>query len=233
MAKKPVILTKEDAGSSKLPKQTATGVVSHLELAAGTSLARDALSREKYLFLVRVTMFISVALVVSCLVNVYLGIRPTQFRYFATDPSGGIREIQALDRPIQSQELVLNWTTQAITKAYSMNFANYAQQLKDLQINFNDAGWQGYQDALKQSDFIQKMLSNQYSTTAVPKSAPIVAKQGLLNGVFAWRLQLPLTVTYKSASVSTSQDITVDVVVVRRPETENPSGLAIAQIISQ
>ena len=233
MTKKPVTLQKPAAETAPPARKTATGVLSHTEMAAGTMLARDALSRERYVLNLRVTMFIAVALVVSVLCNVYLGIRPIEYKYFVTDPSGRITEIQAINRPIQSQELVLNWATQSITKAYSMNFANYAQQLKDIEPSFNDAGWRGYQEALKTSGYLDKMLANQYATSAVPRSAPVVVAQGDLGGVWAWRLQIPIIVSYKSASVSQTQDITVDVVVVRRPETENPSGLAIAQIISQ
>ena len=233
MARSTVKLQKPADTPAKPDRKTASGVQSHTDMAAGTALARDALSREKYVLNLKVTMFLAVALVVSVLGNVYLGIRPIEYRYFITDPSGRVTEIQAINRPIQSQEMVLNWATQAVTKSYSMNFANYAQQLKDIEPSFNDAGWRGYQEALKASGYLDKMLSNQYATTAVPKSAPVVVAQGDLGGVWAWRLQIPLIVSYKSASVSQTQDITVDVVVVRRPETENPSGLAIAQIISQ
>jgi len=233
MANKSVTLSKQGAGSAGNPKRTANGVSSHVEMAAGTQLARDALSRERYLFNLKVTMGLAVVLAVSVLGNVYLGLRPIEYRYFVTDPAGRVTEIQAINRPIQSQEMVLNWATQSITRAYSMNFANYAQQLKDIEPNFNDAGWRGFQEALKTSGYLEKMLANQYATTAVPKSAPVVVDQGNYGGVWAWRLQIPLTVLYKSASVSQSQDITVDAIVVRRPETEHPSGLAIAQIISQ
>lgn len=233
MAKKQTNLGKQEKQRGPSPRQTSSGVRSHIDMAAGTELARNALSREKYLFLVRVTMALSLVLAISIIVNLYLGLRTVEYRYFVTDPSGGIREIQTLNRPIQSQELVLNWATRSITKAYSMNFANYSQQLKDIEPNFNDAGWRGFQEALKSTGYLDKMIANQYSTSAVPKSAPVVVAQGEFNGVWAWRLQLPIIVSYKSASVSQTQEITVDVVVVRRPETENPSGLAIAQIISQ
>lgn len=233
MARKPETAASTENKKPNPPRKTASGVEPHMDMAAGTRFARDALQREKYLFLVRVTMGIAAALVISVVGNIYLGVRPVETRYFATDPDGGIREIQTLVRPIQSEQLVLNWATSVVTKAYSMNFANYAQQLKDIQPEFNDAGWQGFQEALKSSGYLDKMVANQYSTTAVPKSAPVVVAQGDYNHVYAWRLQIPIIVTYKSASVSQTQGITVEVVVVRRPETENPIGLAIAQIISQ
>lgn len=221
------------AHGSKSPRRAAKGVVPHLDLAVGTELSRNALSRERYVFLVAVTSGIAAALILSICVNLYLALRPVEIRYFVTDSAGGVREIATLDRPIQSENFVLNWTTGVVTKAYSMNFANYSQQLKDIQSSFNEAGWNGYQEALASSEFIQKMLSNQYATSAVPKSAPVIVNQGLLDGVWAWRVEVPIIVSYKSASNSLTQEITVKAVVVRRPETENPSGLAIAQIISQ
>lgn len=209
------------------------GVSPHAEAAVGTALARNALARDRYEFLLRTIYMLIAALAISVVANVYLGTRPVEFRYFTTDPQGGIREIVALNRPVQSVEEVLNWTTQVVTKAYSMSFANYAQQLDDLKPNFTEAGWLGYEQALSRAGFVDNLLNNQYVTTAVPHSAPVVVAQGLVNGVYGWRLQVPLIVTSQSASSQSSQTINVEVTVVRRPETENPKGLGIAQIVSQ
>jgi intracellular multiplication protein IcmL len=233
MAKKPSPILKTDAAVTKAARQTASGVQAHVDMAAGTELSRDGLARERHILLVKVTMALAVCLVVSVMLNLYLGSRPIRQNFFTTDPAGNIHQLEALNRPMQGSELVLNWTTQAVTKAYSLNFANYAQQLKDLEQYFNEAGWLGYQEALQRAGFVDNMLANQYVTTAVPRAAPVVLAQGNLNGRWAWRLQVPIVVTYKSASVSNSQDITVEVIVTQRAEAENPSGLGIAQILSQ
>src|SRR3546814_9090192 len=62
-------------------------------------------------------------------------------RYFATDPSGGIRELIPLERPIQSMNEVLNWTTGALTQAYTMSFANYREALQESRPHFTRGGW--------------------------------------------------------------------------------------------
>lgn len=224
---------KKPAAVAQPTRKIAKGVSPHAEAAAATALSRSALARDRYEFLLKTIYMLIAALVISVVANVYLGTRPVQFRYFTTDSQGGIREIVALSRPVQGVEEVLNWTTQVVTKSYSMNFANYAQQLDDLKPNFTDSGWLGYQQALTRAGFVDSMLNNQYVTTAVPQKAPVVVAQGLVNGVYGWRLQVPLIVTFQSASSQSSQTINVEVTVVRRPEIENPKGLGIAQMVSQ
>lgn len=181
----------------------------------------------------RVTLGLGVILLISVLANVYLGTRPTEYRYFTSDPQGSIREIEVLERPVQSDRLVINWVTDAVTQAYSMSFANHAQELEDIRLSFTDAGWNGFEEALKRDNFINSLLDNQLVTSAVPRGAPIVVAQGLAGNVYGWRVQVPLLLTLKSASVNRSQELLVEVTVVRRPAHENPIGLGIAQIVSK
>lgn len=224
---------KAGSAPAKAQSRVAKGTSPHVDAAAGTELARNALSRQRYEFVMKVTSgFVLLAILLSIFI-VYLATRPVEYRYFTTDSRGGIKEIAALNRPIQSDEEVLNWTTAAVTKAYSMSFANYGQQLNDLKIRFTDPGWRGYEQALERAGFLDSLLKNQYVTSAVPKKAPVVVAKGTVNGVYGWRLQIPIIVTFTSASNSSSQDINVEVTVVRRDESENPSGLGIAQILSQ
>lgn len=224
---------KNQAAPAKTNKtQTSNGAQSHMDLAAATELSRDALARDRYIFLLKVIYGLIAALFVSIIVNVYLGTRPVEFRYFTTTPTGAIREIQALNRPVQSTNEVLSWTTQVITRAYSVSFANHEQQLADIRPNFTEPGWRGFEQALNRSGFVEKILSQQFVSSAVPQSAPVVVAEGLVDGAYAWRLQVPILVTYQSASSQTSQTVNVQVTVVRRPETENPKGLGIAQIVA-
>src|SRR5690606_26737193 len=107
--------------------KTVNGAESQMDIAAATALSRDALARDRFIFLLKIIYGLIAALFISIIVNVYLGTRPVEFRYFATTPTGAIREIVALNRPVQSTNEVLSWTTQVITRAYSVSFANHEQ----------------------------------------------------------------------------------------------------------
>ena len=212
--------------------QVAAGVQSFQTEMVATELARNALARERYEFLLRVTFGITIVLFVSVVANIYLGSRSVEYRYFVTNPNGSIQEIEVLDRPIQSERQVLNWVTQVISQAYSLSFANYQQQLSDIESNFTASGWRGFQQELENTGFIDSLLENQIVTSAVPRGAPIVVAQGLVGNVYGWRIQLPLLVTYKSASVNRHQELLVEITVVRRPAHEEPIGLGIEKIIA-
>ncbi len=210
------------------------GVHSQHDDAVATALARDAYKRERYEFLYRAIFGFMAMLACSITLNIWQATRPVQFRYFASTPEGHISEILPLNLPIQSIGEVLTWGTQAVTQSFTLAFANYQQQLDDNQVNFTEAGWIGFQRALKQNHLLDTVISQQLVTSVVPTGAPVVTAQGLMDGNrYGWHVQMPILVSFESASSRNSQTMTVDIVIVRRPETENPRGLGIAQIIAK
>jgi intracellular multiplication protein IcmL len=214
-------------------QRVAAGVSTHHDMAAATELSRNALSRERYELVLKM-IFGMIAIIAIMMVSiVYLATRPVETRYFSTDPQGRIREITALNKPMPSTEQVLNWATMAVTNAYTMSFANYQQQLDDIRHNFTKDGWLGFEEALKRSGFIDSLLGNQFVTSAVAQGAPVVAAQGLVGDVYAWRIQIPIVVTYQSANIRDPKSFMVEITIVRRPESENPIGLGIAQFMSK
>jgi intracellular multiplication protein IcmL len=214
------------------PRQTAIGVQTHVEMAAGTELSRNALNRERYEFQMKLILVSAAIHIISIIAILFLATRPVKVEYFATTSDGKITEMEVLNRPIQSDREILQWTTTALTKAYTMSFSNYAQQLNDLKPYFTDTGWKSFEQALTRAGFIETLVGQRYVTTAVPSSAPVIVTSGLVDKAFGWRLQVPLVVTFRSAGVDTTQQMTVDVTVVRRPSSENPSGLGIAQLVA-
>ena len=212
--------------------KVATGTSSFQSEIVATELSRNALARERYELLLRVTFGIIIILFFSVVANIYLGSRSVEYRYFVSNPDGSIQEIEVLNRPIQSERQVLNWVTQVISQAYSLSFANYRQQLNDIKSNFTDSGWRGFQQAIENTDYLDSLLENQLVTSAVPRGAPIVVAQGLIGSIYGWRIQLPLLVTYKSASINRHQELLVEITVVRRPAHEDPIGLGIEKIFA-
>ncbi len=210
------------------------GVRSQHDEAVATGMARDAYRRERYEFLLRAIFSTLALLALSILLNIWLATRPVTFRYFATSPEGAISELVPLERPVQSTGEVLNWATQVVTKSFTLAFANYQQQLDEDRLNFTDGGWVGFQDALRSHKFLDTIITQQLVTSAVPTGAPVIVSQGIIEGNrYGWRVQLPMVVTFESASGRNSQNMTIEAVVVRRPETENPRGLGVAQLITK
>lgn len=205
----------------------------HADDAVATILARDAYVRERHYLLMRMITVLAIALVVSLALNVFVVMQPVKMRFFATDSDGKIKELVALDRPITTMAELNNWVTNSIAQAYTFSFANYRQELTAARANFTAAGWKGFEKALNDSGNLKAVIDNKYVTTAVPTGAPILLTQGLIEGRYAWKFQLPILVTYQSATQRTTQSLMVTAIVVRQPETEHPRGLGIASLIAE
>lgn len=205
----------------------------HADDAVATVLMREAYTRERHYFLMR-TIFALIGLVaLSVGSNVWQWSKRPEARYFLTTYEGRLTEVTPLDRPIDADRVVLNWAVKGVVQAYTFNFANYRSELTQARANFTETGWRGFEKALKDSGNLDAVIGNKYVATAVPKEAPVLVDRGLVDGVAAWKVQVPILVTYASAAQKTEQNLLVDVTVVRVPETQNPSGLGIAQLLAK
>ena len=213
----------------------ATAARPHHDEAVATEMSRNAFARERYEFLLRTLFAVLGVLAISVVANVFFGMRPVQVRYFATDPEGGIREVVPLERPIQTTNEVLNWATDSVIRSFTLNFANYQTQLNEYRLSYTDSGWRSFQDALQRSKVLDTIIKEQLATVAVPQGAPVVVSQGIIGegSRYGWRIEFPLLLTFENVSGRHSETRNVELVVVRRPETENPRGLGIAQIFAR
>jgi intracellular multiplication protein IcmL len=225
--------TSEDVARMAKEKGASPGARVHHDEALATELGRNAFSRERFVFNYRVIYVLCGLLMLSLSANVWFGTRETKYRYFATDPEGGTRELSAISSPIQSEHEVLNWAASAITKSWTLSFASYQTQLQDIRRDYTDEGWSGFQSELDRTGNLKQIIASKYVTTATPTGAAVITDQGLVDGRYAWRVELPILVTYQSASGKASQALTIEATVVRRSESENPRGLGIAQVIAK
>lgn len=223
------------AASAKVaPPTRGAAVRPHHDERVATSLSRDAHRRESFEFQLRVTFGLLVVLAISVCFNILLSLRQPEVRYFATDPNGKVTELVALERPIQGTTEVINWAQIAVVRAFTLSFGSYQQQLEDSRNLFTESGWAGFREALQRNGVLDTLISQQMVTSVVPSGAPVILDQGVVdNGRYAWRLQMPLLISYESASRVSPQTMTVEALIVRRPETENPQGLGIGQIIAR
>jgi intracellular multiplication protein IcmL len=220
------------AKARKATSEIGAGSMAHRDEAVATHIARNAFARERYEFLLK-TNFVTLAfLALSLVVNVFYGMRETRMEFFAVSPDGRVTPIQALDRPVQSIAQVRNWATDALLSSLTLSFANYRKEMNEYQLNFTDQGWRSYQEALKGSNIIDTIISQQLVTSAVASGAPVLKSRGIAdNGKWGWQLEIPVVVTYESTSQKQQANYLIQMTVVRRPESENPSGLGIAQIL--
>ncbi len=161
----------------------------------------------------------------------YIITHPARPKYFATSINGRIIPISALTAPNQSDSAVLQWATQAAIAVFTYNFVNYRDELLSASQYFTADGWRQFLQSLSDSENINTIKTKKLIVSAVATRAPIILQKGLLNESFSWRIQMPILVTYQSASEFMQQNIVVTLLVTRISTLESPKGIGISQFI--
>lgn len=178
------------------------------------------------------------ALIIAIGLNIILGFmlvyiltHPPAPKYFATTINGRITPLFPLNEPNQSDSAVLQWANQAAIAAFTYNFVNYRDELQASSQFFTPEGWDQFLTALKQSNNLDAVKAKKLIVSAVATRAPIILQKGILNGSFSWRLQMPILVTYQSASEFTQQNNVVTMLITRVSTLNSPRGIGISQFV--
>ncbi|AHE67903.1 type IVB secretion system apparatus protein IcmL/DotI [Legionella oakridgensis] len=161
----------------------------------------------------------------------YIMTHPPEPKYFATSINGRITPLFPLNEPNQSDSAVLQWANQAAIAAFSYNFVNYRSELQAASGFFTAEGWTQFLNALQQSNNLDAVKAKKLIVSAVATRAPIILQKGILNNRFSWRVQMPILVTYQSASEFSQQNNVVTMLITRVSTLNSPRGIGIAQFV--
>lgn len=162
---------------------------------------------------------------------VYIITHPPAPKYFATSINGRITPLFPLNEPNQSDSAVLQWANQAAIAAFTYNFVNYRSELQASSGFFTADGWDQFLTALQQSNNLDAVKAKKLIVSAVATRAPIILQKGILNERYAWRVQMPILVTYQSASEFSQQNNVVTMLITRVSTLNSPRGIGISQFV--
>lgn len=180
-----------------------------------------------------IVLFFSILL--SCLlagILIYSVANPPESKYFVTRINGQVTPVLALDQPNQTESAILQWANQAAIAAFSYDWLTYRKELNAASEFFTPSGWTDFAQALQEpGGMLEKVTSKRLIVSAVATRAPIILDKGILNGIFTWRVQMPLLITFQSASEFERQNNVVTMTIVRVPTTNDPRGIGISQFL--
>jgi intracellular multiplication protein IcmL len=162
---------------------------------------------------------------------VYIVTHPPQPQYFATTIDGRVTPLVPLDQPNMSTSALLQWANTAAIAAYTYDFVTYRQALQAASEYFTPDGWSAFMDALTSSNNLDAVTSKKLIVSAVATGAPVVLAQGLLEGRYSWKVQMPMLVTYQSASQFSQQSVLVTMLITRISTLTSARGVGIAQFV--
>lgn len=192
---------------------------------------RNEFYRDNYRKVVAALLFSFFAILILASALFYIVTHPPAPRYIAMASDGRIAPLVAFSHPNLSNAAVLEWANTAATAAYSYNFVNYRQALQQAADYFTPEGKQMFFAAIKSSNNLQAVISKKLIVSAVATGVPVILEQGLLAGRYTWKVQIPMLITFQSASQFSQQAVTVTMLIVRVSTLTSPHGIGIAQFI--
>lgn len=163
---------------------------------------------------------------------VYQIMNRPQPQYFATTADGKLIQLSPLNDPMVSQEFLLQWANQAAVAAYTYDFVNYRQQLQKASEYFTPEGWKNFEDILRKSKNLDTVIDQKLTVNAVATGAPVITQRGILNDRYAWKVQIPLLITYQNPNRVINQSVLVNMIITRVSVLEFPRGIAIAEYLA-
>lgn len=201
--------------------------------AVQTILSRNEFYRDRYRWMLFALVAQSVALIIACYSAYFFASRQPEPRYFATRADGGLIRLIPLNEPMLTQSAILTWAGKAATDAFTFDFVNFRQQLQEAAQAFTPEGWKSFLKALEDSRNLEAVRVKKLVVNAALQGAPVILTEGVVNGVYSWRIEMPIVVAYRSANSTQRQNLLVNMTVSRVPTLEFPEGVGITQFVAR
>lgn len=183
-----------------------------------------------------IILFLTVALIISALLNVYQVVRAqsVEREYFSVSATGQLTPLVPLNAKFLSNEQLLAWATKAAVTSFTFDAGNYRERFNEISEYYTPYGFDQYKAAMQASGQIDQVVAESLIVTAVPLAVPVIVADGQLKtGEAVWRVRLPIQISYRTAGKSSSVSRLITMVIMRRSLSESPFGVGVTQFISR
>nr|WP_233473717.1 DotI/IcmL/TraM family protein [Phytobacter diazotrophicus] len=178
---------------------------------------------------------IGIALLISVTLNAVLvwAIFQKDRDYFATD-SGRLVRLAPTSEPAWSQDDATAFGSQALTRAFNLDFVHYREQVSAVAPLFSEDGHASYIEALNNSNILDALKKDRMNLTATVGAGVVVRRGRLNDGTWFWTTQYPVRLRLVGQTNSRPEQPFVFEITIQRVDPRlKPVGMEIRQIISR
>ncbi len=188
--------------------------------------------RAQYYRAVKLCFVLGGGLAVSAgIIGVLLYARPAP-QFFAATPDLRLAPLVPLDKPVLTQQGLLNWVSETITGAVSLDFLEWREKLTRTREHFDEDAYKSFLASLKSSGILEMIQDKRLSVSAVVTRAPVIIASGLIEGRATWKIEFPIVISYESSQgVESTQKLMATVLVRRAATVTTPRGVVIQQVV--
>jgi len=200
--------------------------------ASETALARHETYRNGFQRMTLATAAMAGATILAVASSWWAFSRVPEPRYFVAREDGGIIPLVAVDKPYLTDGAVTNYAVEAITRALTINFVTWRQDLAEASEYFDrPAGWNNFLEAIEGSGVLDFVRNRRLISSVVANGAVIISAGPNAEGAYAWVVQVPLTITYQSSSESNTENRLAEIEITRLPTWKTSRGVGITRVL--
>ena len=183
--------------------------------------------RDKYRHTLKQIVMLLVLALALGLSYLYIMTVPIPVKNYATKASGEVVKLQAVSEPIITQDHLLDWAQIATRTAFNIDFANYKQQMAKSEHLFTTGAWRQFQKSLVKTGLLKAVIDQKLVMQAVVTGTAVIVAEGVFQGRYMWKVQLPLLVNYSSASTQQKTNLVINLTIARVLDLGIPEGIQI------
>lgn len=171
-------------------------------------------------------------ILIGCFIFIYqLVKRPPESKYFTVDMKGNVVPIVPMNKPHMTESAILDFASKVVTESYTFDADNYRLALTNVQKYFTPDGYSAFQTSMQPQ--IKYVKDNVLIASSVPSGTPVLLKRGIISSdadgdIVAWKIRIPVVVTYRTKTDSSTVKRTVQLVIVNRPTYESEFGVGVS-----
>ncbi|MCL1889481.1 MAG: DotI/IcmL family type IV secretion protein [Desulfovibrionaceae bacterium] len=147
----------------------------------------------------KMALGMALALIVALAVIAFQVMNKPTPRYFAATPDLRLAPLIPLDKPVLTQQGLLNWATKTISNAVSLDFLEWREKLTRSREHFEEEAFKSFVASLNSSGVLDMIRDKRLSVSAAVTRAPVIIASGLVGGKATWKIEFPLVVSYESS----------------------------------
>lgn len=157
-------------------------------------------------------------------------------QYIPVSADGRLLPLIPLNKANQTDGDIAEFALHAVRELNNYDYLNWRTQVQDASFYFTPQGWGMYIDQFVKSNVTSTVEARKMIVTASPKGNVSIVNQGVSNdGVYTWRVELPMSITYiphsdrpgqQGAGIN-SQEGVVTLYISRVPTTLQAKGIAV------
>lgn len=175
---------------------------------------------------------IGLAIVATIVAIIYLMTAKPAPIVFPTYDNFRVVPAVPVNQPYASDADLRQWVSNVLQSVFVFDFYQFPEQLNSYRPYFTDNGWKIYLDFLNNFVIKDKIVEAKAFVTSTAENAPQILQRGILDGRYAWWVQMRIKINYMSPTINfPTANPLIRVLVVRVPTANNLAGIAIENIM--